>query len=439
MLPSAKKSLEKGGSSSREAAWILIAAFLGGVFGIQFFSKIIHRYMPSQAVDCDHSHDNENPEEMQECNDAVPQGTDSQNTPDHKTWNAATSSDSEETPLLSRRESNVESPSIKPGRSPNKLANGNAAIDRPSLQSRVTATMANIVRNKAACDTNGPCYGFTNPCGQDCFKKVSMRGGARQWFERQPKPGLRRAASTSMGKLDGANETTMHTRLHDHMDAASRLENSQGHAHAHEHDLESQTLEVRDSRTEQQDLLEHDHDVDEQDESSNQHHHHIPQNAFLSISLQTSIAIALHKLPEGFITYATNHANPTLGVAVFVAIGIHNISEGFALALPIFLASNSRLKALLLTIVLGGLSQPVGAGVAAAWLRIAERGRGSDAGRDISDGAYGTMFAVTAGIMASVALSLLQESFELSHNRNLCMVFTFVGMGILGMSSALTA
>jgi len=41
--------------------------------------------------------------------------------------------------------------------------------------------------------------------------------------------------------------------------------------------------------------------------------------------------------------------------------------------------------------------------------------------------------------MASVALQLFSESLDLTHNRNLCMVFAFVGMGILGMSSALTA
>jgi len=169
---------------------------------------------------------------------------------------------------------------------------------------------------------------------------------------------------------------------------------------------------------------------------SHPHHHHVPTNAFLSISLQTSIAIALHKLPEGFITYATNHANPTLGFSVFLALFIHNISEGFALALPIYLATQSRLKAILLAAVLGGASQPLGAGVAALWLGIAERGKGD---WTPSEKVYGGMFAVTAGIMASVALSLMQESVGLAHNKGLCLVWTFVGMGILGVSSALTA
>ncbi|KAI9842181.1 MAG: hypothetical protein M1830_007820, partial [Pleopsidium flavum] len=107
--------------------------------------------------------------------------------------------------------------------------------------------------------------------------------------------------------------------------------------------------------------------------SAQAHHHHVPTNAFLSIGLQTSIAIALHKLPEGFITFATNHANPKLGFAVFLALFIHNITEGFAMALPLYLALGSRWKAMFWSSLLGGISQPLGAGVAAIWFKVAGR------------------------------------------------------------------
>ena len=164
------------------------------------------------------------------------------------------------------------------------------------------------------------------------------------------------------------------------------------------------------------------------------HHHHVPSNAFLAIGLQTSIAIALHKLPEGFITYATNHANPKLGFTVFMALFIHNITEGFAMALPLYLAINSRWKAMFWSSLFGGVSQPLGAGVAALWFKVAGRGDGAP-----GDIVYGCMFAITAGIMASVALHLFSESLSLTHNRNLCTAFAFLGMGILGISFALTA
>ncbi|KAI9861782.1 MAG: hypothetical protein M1813_005131 [Trichoglossum hirsutum] len=164
------------------------------------------------------------------------------------------------------------------------------------------------------------------------------------------------------------------------------------------------------------------------------HHHHVPNNGFLSIGLQTSIAIALHKLPEGFITYATNHANPQLGFAVFMALFIHNITEGFAMALPLFLALQSRWKAMFWSSLLGGFSQPAGAGVAALWFKLA--GQGS---MKPGEAVYGIMFAITAGIMTSVALQLFSEAMSISRNRPLCITFAFIGMGILGVSFALTA
>lgn len=170
------------------------------------------------------------------------------------------------------------------------------------------------------------------------------------------------------------------------------------------------------------------------DDTQQRHHHHVPTNAFLSIGLQTSIAIALHKLPEGFITFATNHANPKLGFAVFMALFIHNITEGFAMALPLYLAIGSRLKSMFWSSLLGGASQPLGAGMAALWFKMA---RTSD--KAPGETLYGCMFALTGGIMAAVALQLFAESLALNHNRNLCMTFAFVGMGILGTSFALTA
>jgi zinc transporter, ZIP family len=49
------------------------------------------------------------------------------------------------------------------------------------------------------------------------------------------------------------------------------------------------------------------------------------------------------------------------------------------------------------------------------------------------------MFALTSGVMTSVALSLFSESLMLSHNKGTCIIFAFLGMGILGFSFALTA
>lgn len=84
--------------------------------------------------------------------------------------------------------------------------------------------------------------------------------------------------------------------------------------------------------------------------------------------------------------------------------------------------------------LLGGASQPFGAGVAALCFKVA---RTSD--RAPGETVYGCMFSITAGIMASVALQLFAESLTLNHSRNICITFAFIGMGVLGISFALTA
>lgn len=105
------------------------------------------------------------------------------------------------------------------------------------------------------------------------------------------------------------------------------------------------------------------------------------------------------------------------------------------MALPLYLAINSRGKAMLWSALLGGASQPLGAGVAALWFKLSGGSEGSEPG----EGVYGGMFAVVAGIMASVALQLFSESLDMTHSKNLCIIFAFVGMAILGISGALTA
>lgn len=441
MLPSAKSSLVKGGFSSKAAAWILIGCFLGGAVGIQLLSRILHRFVPSHVVDCEHTHDDEE--------DAEEPGTKPHEHQSHGNHHGSHQHEETENrrPLLpsgTQSHSTFFNKSAQPlFTSPADNEQYNADLHpakRPSLHSRLSKKISSITsKNKPSCDCDGPCYGFSEPCGQDCFKVVQARGGSRMASSRS----LRRSDTgrSFAQSTDEQTETTPllgeireDTPLSRHLSdsAIDRVKNG---------DEEQDSAVTSDTPT----LLENGHAMSrtksavshaetEHSQHPGQHHHHVPKNAFLSIGLQTSIAIALHKLPEGFITYATNHANPKLGFAVFLALFIHNITEGFAMALPLYLAINSRWKAMFWSSLLGGFSQPLGAGVAAIWFKLAGSGDMAP-----GEGVYGGMFAITAGIMASVALQLFSESLDLTHSRGLCMIFAFVGMGILGFSSALTA
>ncbi|KAI5306158.1 hypothetical protein KEM55_008697 [Ascosphaera atra] len=173
------------------------------------------------------------------------------------------------------------------------------------------------------------------------------------------------------------------------------------------------------------------------------HHHHVPQNPFLSLGVQTSLAISLHKLPEGFITFAANHANPRLGLSVFMSLFIHNICEGLAMALPLFLALRSRAKAMTWASILGGITQPFGAALAALWFWGSQDAYGKVTHSHDAPAAgetalmYGIIFSITAGIMTNVGMQLFAEATSLTHCHTACVKFALGGMVLLGLGQAL--
>ncbi|KAI1457643.1 Zinc/iron permease [Annulohypoxylon moriforme] len=434
MLPEAKDYLKKAEFSDQTAGFTLMGCFVGGFVGIQIISRLFHQLLPSHVVDCDHSHDDhaldshhhseENGFSRRLSSHAHSVGRRPQSMHVHFHGPKPNASEnghaSEVTPLLSREVSNEAHP-VRPLRraettgptetAPHTITRGTrsraATSDRrPSmLQKRV---MSFVKDTKPNCDEAGPCFGYSDPCGQECFKHLSNRSGL-----------LSRVGTNLLrtGHSDSCIDTVEEVGDNDQSTPVSpTFRTSRAHSHEPDHHEDACFSETSE-------------DVEAQ------HHHHVAENAFLSIGLQTSIAIALHKFPEGFITYATNHANPSLGFNVFLALFVHNISEGFALALPLYMALHSRLRAMLWSSMLGGLSQPLGAGIAVLWFKLAQHH--SNFAPDAA--AYGCLFAATAGIMASVALQLFVESLSLNHNQNLSILFAFLGMTLLGVSNAFTA
>lgn len=455
MLPNAQKYLQKGGLDASPAAYATIGCFLGGVIGIQIVSRILHHYIPSHVVDCDHDHDHDHGEaEGDDDDDDDHDGHYYMNGHNDKQSGEA----SEQTPLLIQSEPGSR-PSVGP-RSQSAMVEGAERLavpssiaplsrpptvqTRPTMQKRLTQRMSILVTGaKAHCDEGGPCYGYSDPCGHHCLKTPSRNStrtfGRFSSIGPSHQPSLLRTATVSRLKLNEVEDangepdrlapaSTFRKRPTMLPSAATQADFRGRRSSSH---LSSPTSPEESTNGS---TIRNGSVGSKASDDTEPHHHHVPENAFLSIGLQTSIAIALHKLPEGFITYATNHANPKLGFSVFMALFIHNITEGFAMALPLYLAINSRWKAMFWSSLLGGVSQPLGAGVAALWFKIAGSGEMAP-----GDTVYGCMFSITAGIMASVALQLFSESLSLTHNRNLCTAFAFLGMGVLGVSYALTA
>jgi zinc transporter, ZIP family len=440
MLPQSKRYLEEGGYSPQAASYLLIGLFLAGVVGIRVLSAVLHHFIPSHVVDCDHTHDEEALKDPQE-------EMAEHHHEDERTRGMRISQPSplptgdENTPLLQQDRSSTPS-TVRANTSENGFVTAPSSR-RPSMMPRtLTRRLTRYMSGrKSNCDETGPCMGFTDPCGQDCFKQVQRRGSilpntapqlvrAPTWRNVSADPRL--PPLLSQDEADEEDEDTVRAvsdpckaRKDSRSEAPKFMTRSRSATHHYHHPENERFAYFQDTRRPSAQTT----------SMGAEHHHHVPTNAFMSIGLQTSIAIALHKAPEGFITYATNHANPTLGFAVFMALFIHNITEGFAMSLPLYLAIGSRLKAIVWSSVLGGVSQPIGAGIAALWFKVANN---SPLGAPDA-GVYGGMFALTSGVMTSVALSLFSESLMLSHNKGTCIIFAFLGMGILGFSFALTA
>ena len=65
----------------------------------------------------------------------------------------------------------------------------------------------------------------------------------------------------------------------------------------------------------------------------------------LRSALVTALALVGHNLPEGAMTLFASLDDPAVGLRLAVAIGLHNLPEGLAVALPVLYATKSRGRA----------------------------------------------------------------------------------------------
>lgn len=447
ILPSSLRYLLKADIEPKKASWILLGCFAGGFIGIQTISRFLHHYMPSHVVDCDHTHaETPNYSSRQTSHSVAPtlhahsDGHVHPHTEPHRhshshsrvhTHDSRHSSHahahahnhaSESTPLLTGGRIRGRSVDQRRQEVPPEPR-------RPSMAQVQSRVFSFVTDQKTNCDEAGPCYGYSEPCGRKCFKhfastRANSLAKAPTFLRRQFSAVRPPILDEDLVLSDHADETRS--------PCCKSRSDSQATATPATHGIAALDEDINCAS-------DPDCDMEVDLEAQNSHHHHVPENAFMSIGLQTSIAIALHKLPEGFITYATNHASPALGFSVFMALFIHNITEGFALALPLYLALGSKLKAMLWASLLGGISQPLGAGIAAFWFWVQGRGHGEGDEADPGFVVYGCMFAITGGIMTSVALQLFVEGVSMSHRKEICIGAAVAGMCLLAGSNALTA
>ena len=82
-------------------------------------------------------------------------------------------------------------------------------------------------------------------------------------------------------------------------------------------------------------------------------------SSLYKIGIFSMLAICLHNIPEGIITFISSYEDLTLGISLTIAITLHNIPEGISISLPIYYSTKSKFKALLYTFI-SGISEPIG-------------------------------------------------------------------------------
>ena len=139
----------------------------------------------------------------------------------------------------------------------------------------------------------------------------------------------------------------------------------------------------------------------------------------------SAVAIALHNFPEGIATFVAALDNPRVGASIAAAVAIHNIPEGIAVAVPVFYATGSRLRAFSWSF-LSGLSEPLGAFV--AWWLL-----GGLAGATLR----GVLFAAVAGIMVFISFDELLPTAREYGEHHVAVYGLTSGMAVMAVSLAL--
>lgn len=208
---------------------------------------------------------------------------------------------------------------------------------------------------------------------------------------------------------------------HDHLGPEYSLSHEE-HGHFHNRADLNTTTNSNDSTEE------------DKEEEFGEHHHHIktPLSRLLSIGLQTVMAITLHKFPEGFIMYSTSKANPELGLSIFFSMFIHNFVEGFTMTVPIYIALDSRGKALLIGGTLGSLSQPLGAAIGYYMFK----GK-VDMDDPFTISLIASLLAITSGFLTFISLQMFASAIGFGGKQEKVILWSFVGLLIICISNIL--
>lgn len=131
--------------------------------------------------------------------------------------------------------------------------------------------------------------------------------------------------------------------------------------------------------------------------------------------LSTALAIALHKFPEGFVIFTSSgyYPNRTIAATILIALCFHNVAEGLAISLPIYLATGNRMKSFLFACLMSSISPFLGAGFEvfiSSLLTIYNRHKDGNKDEDnnpnkvVSPIVFGCIFGIISGMLVWIVI-----------------------------------
>ena len=139
------------------------------------------------------------------------------------------------------------------------------------------------------------------------------------------------------------------------------------------------------------------------------------------VGIITMLAIILHNIPEGIITYIVSKNDISLGISLCLAIALHNIPEGISIAIPIYYSTKSKKMAFLYTLI-SALSELLGAFM--TWLFLEKY---------INTFSLGILFSIIAGIMLEISFDELIPTGK-NYDKNKSIWFFLCGFIVMLIS-----
>lgn len=151
----------------------------------------------------------------------------------------------------------------------------------------------------------------------------------------------------------------------------------------------------------------------------------LPFSCLYRVGVFSALTIGIHNIPEGFSTFMAAMKSESLGISMGIAIGIHNITVGLAIGIPIFLATKSKSKSLFFSTL--SSSMTVLGGVIAYYF----------IGNILDDSFFGIVFSLIAGMMVFIALDEILPTAEKYGDHHLVIYGIIGGMLLTAISMIL--